>query len=114
VVGLAAHQVGDLQGEDAGEGVYADVVIGPVVHGRERDDVGVFELAEAGLGVGLGAVGGDDVGDGPVLAVGDEDPFAEDLGFQRVAGDLIDLDGESVLGGCRAQFRVRDSKASPD
>src|ERR1019366_2607543 len=100
--GLAAHQVGDLQGEDAGEGVYADVVIGPVVHGRERDGVGVFELAEAGLGV--------DVGDGPVLAVGDEDPFAEDLGFQRVAGDLVDLDGESVLGGGRAgESAVQDA-----
>jgi len=33
VVGFAAHEVGDLQGEDAGEGVDADVVFGPVVHG---------------------------------------------------------------------------------
>ena len=33
VVGLTAHEVGDLQGEDAGEGVHADVVLGEVVHG---------------------------------------------------------------------------------
>ena len=30
--GGAAHEVGDLQGRDAGEDVDADVVLGPVVH----------------------------------------------------------------------------------
>src|SRR5260370_34956133 len=34
--------MGDLQGQDAGEHVDADVVLGPVVHGRERHDVGSF------------------------------------------------------------------------
>ncbi len=34
-------------------------------HGGEADDVGVFELAEPGLGFGLGAVGGHDLGDRP-------------------------------------------------
>ena len=33
VVGLTAYEVGDLQGEDAGKGVHADVVLGEVVHG---------------------------------------------------------------------------------
>ena len=56
VFGLAGHQVGGLQGEDAGERVDADVVIGPVVHGREGHDVGVFELPEGVLDVGLGPV----------------------------------------------------------
>ena len=74
--------MGDHEGEDAGLGVDADVVVGPVVHGAERDDVGVFELAEAELGVGLGAVAGHDVGDGPVVVVGDEDPFAEQFVLQ--------------------------------
>src|ERR1019366_4220495 len=32
---FAAHQVGDLQGQDAGEGVDPDVVLGPVVHWGE-------------------------------------------------------------------------------
>jgi hypothetical protein len=39
------HEVGDLEGEHAGEHVDSDVVLGPVVHGRERDYVAVFELA---------------------------------------------------------------------
>src|SRR6266568_2588147 len=30
--GGAAHEVGDLQGQDAGEDVDADIVLGPVVH----------------------------------------------------------------------------------
>jgi len=64
--------------------------------------VGVFELVEAELGVGLGAVGGDHVGDRPVVAVGDQDLFAGYLGFQRVASVLVDLDAQSVLCGGRA------------
>jgi hypothetical protein len=43
--------------------------------------VGVFELAEAELGLGLGAVAGDHVGDRPVVAVGHQHAFAEDLFF---------------------------------
>ena len=46
-VGFEAHEVGELQGEDAGEGVDGDVVVGPVVHRGERHFVGVFELPEA-------------------------------------------------------------------
>ena len=76
MVGVAAHQVGDGQGEHAVEHVHPDLGVGPVVHRAERDHVRVFELAEAELGVGLGAVGGDDVGHRPV-AVGEQDPFAE-------------------------------------
>ena len=47
---------------------------------------GSLSLAEAELGLGLGAVAGDDLGDGPVVVVGDQDVFAEDLVFQRGAG----------------------------
>ena len=50
----------------------------------------VFELAEAGFGVGLGAVGGDHLTGGPVVAVGEQDPLAEDLGFQGLAGLAVD------------------------
>jgi hypothetical protein len=42
--GAQAHEVGDLEGEDAGEHVHADAVAGPVVHRGERDDVRVFHL----------------------------------------------------------------------
>jgi hypothetical protein len=50
VFGVAAHEVGDGQREHAVEEVDADLLVGPVVHGAERHDVRVFELAEAGLG----------------------------------------------------------------
>ena len=53
LVGVAPHQERHGEGEDAVEGVHADLLLGPVVHGAERDDVGVFELAESELGVGL-------------------------------------------------------------
>jgi hypothetical protein len=33
LAGFVPHQVGELEGEDAGEDVDADVVVGPVVHG---------------------------------------------------------------------------------
>src|SRR6266542_3952740 len=50
---------------------------------------GVFELAEAELGLGLGPVAGHDLADGPVVAVSDEEPLAEDAVFQGVAGGLV-------------------------
>jgi hypothetical protein len=42
----------------------------------------------------LGAVASDHLGDRPVLAVGDQDTFAEDLGFQVGAGLAVDVEGE--------------------
>jgi hypothetical protein len=52
-----------------------------VPHRGEADDFGVFELAEAGFDVGLASVAGDDVDDRPGVAVGDQEAFAEQLGF---------------------------------
>src|SRR5665647_3055062 len=102
VVGLSAHQVCDGQGEHAVEDVDPDLGLGPVEHGGEPDDVGVFELAEPGLDVVLGAVAGDDFGDGPVVVVGDEQALAEDLGFQCLAGGGVDLPAQPHLGRCLA------------
>lgn len=84
--GVAAHQVSDGQGEHAVEDVHPDFLVGPVEHRGEADHLGVFELAESLLGVVLGAVGGHDLGDGPALAVGDEQAFTEQLGLQLRAG----------------------------
>jgi hypothetical protein len=85
----------------------------PVVHGAEGDHVGVFELAEAELGLGLGAVAGDYLGDWPVLAVGDQDTFAEDLGFQVGAGLVVDVEGEPVLGWCVSGQGDADDAPTP-
>ena len=91
---VAAHEVGDLQGEDAGEGVHADIVFGPVVHGRERNDMGVFELPEAVLRIGLGPVGGDDVGDRPVVVGGDQVYVAFAIGLYSRA--IVDWEASTV------------------
>ena len=64
-VGLAAHEVGDGEGQDAVEDVDADLLVGPVVHRPERDHVWVFLLPEPGFDFGLGAVGRDHVDDRP-------------------------------------------------
>ena len=100
--GLPADEVRGRQRQDAAEHVDADLRVGVVVHGAEGDHVGVFELAEPELGLGLGAVAGDDFGDGPVVAVGDEEPFAEDAVFQGGAGGVVDLPVQpDVWWGCR-------------
>jgi hypothetical protein len=89
----------DLQGEHAGEHVDADVVLNPVVHGTEGDDAGVFELAEGELGLGLGSVGGDHLGHGPVVVIGDQHVLAEDLLFQGGAGGRVDAPGQAQVFG---------------
>jgi hypothetical protein len=78
--------VSDGECEHAVEDVDSDLAVGPVEHRGEPDDVRIFELPEAAFDLGLGAVAGHDVGEGPVVAVGDQDPFAEDLLLQLVCG----------------------------
>src|SRR5258706_8588782 len=97
--GLEPYQVGDLQGEYAGEDVDADVVPGPVEHRGDRDHARVFELPEAELGRGLGAVPGDHLAGRPVVVIGDQDMLAEQVLFQGGAGAGVDAPGEpQVLG----------------
>src|SRR6266568_8418403 len=103
----------DLQGQDAGEGVHADVVFGPVVHWGERHHVGVFHLAEGELGVGLGPVAGDDFGGGPVVVVGDQHVFAEDFLFQGGARVVVDAPGQAEVFGFVAGQLPGDDPTHP-
>lgn len=75
-----AHQVGDLQGQDAGEDMHPDVVAGPVVHGRERDDVRVFQLTEGEFGSGSHANG-----ETPVLCSWRTTLILDVLRYRRIA-----------------------------
>ncbi len=97
--GLQAREVCKLEGEDAGEDVDADVVLGPVEHRGERRHVRVFELAEGELGFGLGPVAGDHLGGGPVVVAGDQDVLAEDFFFQRRAGCGVDAPPKAQVFG---------------
>jgi hypothetical protein len=72
-----------------------------VVHRVKRDHVGVFELAEAEFGVGLGAVGGHDVGYRPV-AVGEQDAFAERPRLKPGTGARVAAPVRPQLGGLLA------------
>jgi hypothetical protein len=51
----------------------------------------VLQLAATGFGAGRGAVGGDHVGHGPIVAIGEQDPLSEDLCFRRPVGLAADL-----------------------
>src|SRR5712691_12175799 len=87
-----------------------DGVLGPVEHRAEGGGARVFHLPEGGLGLGLGPVGGDDLGGGPVVVVCDEDVLAEDLFFQGGAGGGVDVPGEAVvLGGVSGQLPGDDA-----
>ena len=67
-------------------------------------------LRLARLGLGLGPVGGDDLGGGPVVVVGDQDVLAEDLFFQGGAGGGVDVPGEPVVfGGVSGQLPGDDA-----
>jgi hypothetical protein len=111
--GLAAHQVGDLQGQDAGEDVDADVVLGPVMHWGEGHYARVLELAEGELGLGLGPVAGDHLGGGPLVVVGDQDVLAEDLLFQGGAGACVDAPGKPQVPGLFPGELPADHPAHP-
>jgi len=55
-------------------------------------------------------VGGDDLGGGPVVVVGDQDVLAEDLFFQGGAGGGVDVPGEPVVfGGVSGQLPGYDA-----
>ena len=100
----------DLQGQDAGEDVHVDVVLGPVEHRGERHHVRVFHLAEGELGFGLGPVAGDDLGGGPVVVVGDQHVLAEDLLFQRGPRGGVDGPGQpQIAGGIPGQLPGDDA-----
>jgi hypothetical protein len=79
-----------------------------VVSVSMRRALGDLHLAEAELGLGLGAVAGDHLGDRPVLPVGDQDPFAEFLVFELLAGGGIDGPGEPAPALARVWSRPRD------
>ena len=70
-----------------------------MVHRAKRHHVRVLELAESGLGLGLGAVGGHDLGGGPGVAVGEQDPLAEQAAFQPAAGGGVDGEAQAQVGG---------------
>src|ERR1017187_4813773 len=113
VLGFAAHQVGDLEGKHAGDGVDADVVLGAVVHRAEGDDAGVFHLPEGELGFGLGPVTGDDLGSWPFVVIGDEHVLAEELLFQGCAGIGVDAPGQAQVFRLLAGELPGDYPAEP-
>jgi hypothetical protein len=75
--------------------------------------VGVFELPEPEFGFGLRPVGGHDVGDGPAVAVGEQDPLAEQALFEFRAGAGVGAPGQPEGGRVVAGEGGGDDLADP-
>ena len=103
--GFSHHEPGNSEGEHAVEGVHSDLLVGPVEHRGERNNLAILHLAEVGLDGALGPVGSDDVGDWPLVVVGEEDPLAEELVFEFLPGLGIDVEGEGEVRWARTLGR---------
>ena len=84
-------------------------------HRREGDDARVLHLAEVAFDNLPGAGVGDHLVRRGLLEglVGKEDPLAEDLLLERVAGVLVDVEGEAKLCGLLAGERRRHHPGDP-
>src|SRR5262245_47549323 len=83
-----------------------------MVHRVKRDYVGVFELTEPEFGVGLRPVGGHNVSYGPV-AVGEQDPLAEQALFETFPGFGVAAPGQPQVRGCVAGHGDGDDVPNP-
>src|SRR5665647_3380450 len=112
-ISLSCHEAGGHQCEHAVKGVDADLLVRPVEHRVEGDNLAVLHLAEVGFDFGLGAVAGHHLGDAPLVAVGEDDPFAEQLIGQCGLGPLIAPPDEAELCGLGADQACRDDPGQP-
>src|SRR6185295_4197229 len=88
--------------EDAGEDVDMEFLVGPVELGTQRDVDGILEVCEDGFDIGLSAVGTNDVGRVPVVAIGDEDDAAEGVVVESSECGLVEGVGQSEASFCVA------------
>src|SRR6266540_7253022 len=90
--GTEVEQSSEEVPEDAGEDVDMELLVGPVELGTQGDVDGILEVCEDGFHIGLPAVGTNDVGRVPVVAVGDEDDAAERVvveGRERCVSTIV-------------------------
>src|SRR6266542_2240162 len=96
--GLAGTEVEESSeevAEDAGEDVDMEFLVGPVELGTQGDVDGILEVCEDGFHIGLSAVGTNDVGGVPVVAICDEDDAAEGVGVEGSECGLVEGVGQS-------------------
>jgi hypothetical protein len=84
------EEAGEEIAEDAGQDVDVEFLIGPVALRPQGDVDGVLEVCEDGFDGSLAAVGADDLGGCPVVAVGDEDDAAEGVTIEGVEGVVVE------------------------
>ena len=103
--GLAHHEAGD--GRARTQLKRCTAILWSVQWNMGENDTtcAVLQLAEVAFGVGLGAIGGDHFGAGPVVAVGEEDPFAEDTPLRGPRGPARRVPGQAQPAG-RSPVRV--------
>jgi hypothetical protein len=93
--GAQVEESSEKVAKDAGEYVDMELLVGPMELGTQRDMDGVFEVCKDGLHIGLSSVGANDVGGGPVIAIGDEDDPAEGLVVEGAECGLVESVGQS-------------------
>jgi hypothetical protein len=92
--GAQVEESGEEIAEDAGEDVDVDFLIGPVALRAQGDVDGVLEVCEDSFDGSLAAVGADDLGGCPVVAVGDENDAAEGVTIEGIEGVVVEGVGD--------------------
>ena len=80
--GFAVEQPSEEIAEDASEDVDVELLVGPMELGTESNVGGILEVSEDSFDDSLPAVGADDIGRGPIVAIGDEDDTSQGFGFE--------------------------------
>jgi hypothetical protein len=106
LAGTEVEEAGEEIAEQTSQDMDVEFLIGPVVLRPQGDVDGVLEVGEDGFDGGLAAVGADDVGGRPVVAVCDEDDAAEGVLIEGVEGVGVEGvgDGEATFGFCEVDL----------
>ena len=99
---LSNHQPGDREGKRTVQCVDPNLLLTPVEHRGEQDYFCILHLLEVRLDVVLGAIGGDDLGDTPVIPVNKEDTLC---GKSPLRGSRGPLRQWRSLGGTLVVYR---------
>jgi hypothetical protein len=102
LLGPEVKEAGEEVAEDTGQDVDVEFLVGPVALRSQGDVDGVLEVCEDGFDSSLAAVGADDLGGSPVVAVGDEDDATEGVAIEGVEGMVVE-----GVGDRQAAFGLR-------
>ena len=71
--------------------MHLDLLVRPVVLGMDAVVIRILEVFKDPLHIALAMVGGDNLGIGPVISAGNQDPLAKEILRGPPVGILVDL-----------------------